>query len=528
MSPIVDLVALEDLRAWPGSGPRASSPGRSRRWSWSTIRARGVRPSASAFSRDISSTAAAPSEICDELPAVMRPSGLNAGLSWESFSSVVSGRMPWSVVTSAVDLDRHDLALEPALVGGAGGLAGATRPRARRARSAGSRTPRRSARRRCPGRARCSGPRTSGSTGEPNSSLTLAPAAKEMRPMCSTPGADHDVVDAGGDQRRADADGLLAGAALQVDRASPTPRSVALLQPRVARDVHRLLAELLHAAGDHVLDLGRVDARALDQQLGVASARAGRRDGRPCSCPSPDARARSGCGRLRRSRPRGSRWSPLSLPNSRLIAYHRSQIGSRIRSADPQAGVGARERVVVGAADLEQPALGLDLAATKLQRAGLAVAGDVGDRVLGGRSSAAIGLPMNAMIASTPSAVAPEPAEVLGRVGHEDVAQELEAARVDRLRVAVEKVRRTSLTGPCSSSSSRSRSRKRWIFVADIGHSSPPMKRISRGTLNDAICPGSARSAPPRWPRAPGSSSTNAAGDLEQPLVGDADDLRRA
>ena len=62
-------------------------------------------------------------------------------------------------------------------------------------------------------------------------------------------------------------------------------------------------------------------------------ARAASRDGRPCSSPSPDARARSRCGRLRRSRPRGSRWSPLSFPNSRLVAYHRSQIGSRIRSA---------------------------------------------------------------------------------------------------------------------------------------------------------------------------------------------------
>ena len=64
---------------------------------WSTIRARGVSPSALALSADISSTAAAPSEICDELPAVILPSGLNAGLSCESFSRSVSGRMPWSV-----------------------------------------------------------------------------------------------------------------------------------------------------------------------------------------------------------------------------------------------------------------------------------------------------------------------------------------------------------------------------------------------------------------------------------------------
>ena len=51
-------------------------------------------PSASAFSRDISSTAAAPSEICEELTAVIRPSGLNAGLNWDNVSMFVSGRMP--------------------------------------------------------------------------------------------------------------------------------------------------------------------------------------------------------------------------------------------------------------------------------------------------------------------------------------------------------------------------------------------------------------------------------------------------
>ena len=63
----------------------------------STILARGFSPSSSAFSRVISSTAAAPSEICEELPAVILPSSLKAGFSSESFSRLVSGRMPWSV-----------------------------------------------------------------------------------------------------------------------------------------------------------------------------------------------------------------------------------------------------------------------------------------------------------------------------------------------------------------------------------------------------------------------------------------------
>ncbi len=81
-----------------GIGPSSIFTGSQPTDVWSTIRARGVSPSASAFSRAISRTAAAPSEICDELPAVMRPSGLKAGLSCESFSSDVSGRMPWSAV----------------------------------------------------------------------------------------------------------------------------------------------------------------------------------------------------------------------------------------------------------------------------------------------------------------------------------------------------------------------------------------------------------------------------------------------
>ena len=79
-----------------GIGPSSIFTGSQPTVVWSTIRARGRRPSWSAFSRDMSSTAAAPSEICDELPAVMRPSSLNTGLSEASASSEVSGRMPWS------------------------------------------------------------------------------------------------------------------------------------------------------------------------------------------------------------------------------------------------------------------------------------------------------------------------------------------------------------------------------------------------------------------------------------------------
>ncbi len=64
------------------------------------IRARGVRPWARATSSSMISTAEAPSLICDDVPAVCRPSG-RTGFSPASPSSVVS-RRPWSVSTSRV------------------------------------------------------------------------------------------------------------------------------------------------------------------------------------------------------------------------------------------------------------------------------------------------------------------------------------------------------------------------------------------------------------------------------------------
>ena len=80
--------------------------------------------------------------------------------------------------------------------------------------------------------------------------------------------ADHDVVDAGGDERRGEVHGLLGGAALAIDRRGCCLDRKPGLEPGVPADVHPLLAELLDAAGDDVLDLGGVDAGALDD-LGV-------------------------------------------------------------------------------------------------------------------------------------------------------------------------------------------------------------------------------------------------------------------
>ena len=55
-----------------------------------------LRPSSSALALLITTTAQAPSEICEAEPAVMVPSLLNAGRSLPSDSAVVSPRTPSS------------------------------------------------------------------------------------------------------------------------------------------------------------------------------------------------------------------------------------------------------------------------------------------------------------------------------------------------------------------------------------------------------------------------------------------------
>src|SRR5262249_59832371 len=56
-----------------------------------------VAPAAAAASDDITTTAQAPSEICEAVPAVMVPSLANAGGSLASASALVSGLTPSSV-----------------------------------------------------------------------------------------------------------------------------------------------------------------------------------------------------------------------------------------------------------------------------------------------------------------------------------------------------------------------------------------------------------------------------------------------
>ena len=94
---------------------RARPPGREARRV-----ARTVQPLASALARVVRTTAAPPSLMVEELPAVRVPSGRKAGRSLARASTVVSARMPSSASTTvspraAGDHHRHDLVGEHAL-----------------------------------------------------------------------------------------------------------------------------------------------------------------------------------------------------------------------------------------------------------------------------------------------------------------------------------------------------------------------------------------------------------------------------
>ncbi len=86
------ITALAGCSCSDASGP-ATTP-------WAPISASQLSPSSSALARLITTTAAAPSEICEAEPAVMVPSLVNAGRSLASDSTVVSARTPSSTLNS--------------------------------------------------------------------------------------------------------------------------------------------------------------------------------------------------------------------------------------------------------------------------------------------------------------------------------------------------------------------------------------------------------------------------------------------
>ena len=237
------------------------------------MRARGVSPSSSALASVIISTAAAPSEICDELPAVCTPSSRATGFSVASFSSV-------RLAQALVALDR---------VGRAGRLA---RPRRRRRRRPATHWPskRPSAHARA---ARCceSKPKRVGVlagdaplVGDALGALELrrhlvaaevrlrdrhAEAELLRRVDADRDAAHHldaagegDVDDAGADERRRP--GWWPAGSSRTACRSWWPAVVSGQpggQPRGAGDVEALLADLADAAADDLADRRRVDAR---------------------------------------------------------------------------------------------------------------------------------------------------------------------------------------------------------------------------------------------------------------------------
>jgi len=79
-------------------------------------------------------------------------------------------------------------------------------------------------------------------------------------------GGDHDVVGSRHHALGREVERLLARAALAVDAGAADALGKPCSERRVATDVHPLLADLRDAPHDDVLDLGRIDARPLDER----------------------------------------------------------------------------------------------------------------------------------------------------------------------------------------------------------------------------------------------------------------------
>jgi len=96
---------------------------------------------------------------------------------------------------------------------------------------------------------------------------------------------DREVVLAGDDAGGGEVHRLLRGAALAVDRGAGDRLRPTCGKDRRARDVEGLLADLHHAAPDHVIDQHRVDAGALGEGLQDVRRDVGGVDARQASAP---------------------------------------------------------------------------------------------------------------------------------------------------------------------------------------------------------------------------------------------------
>ena len=248
------------------------------------------------------STAEAPSEICDDVPAVCRPSS-STGLSPASPSRVVS-RRPWSrvddlglaggsVLAQHRRLERRDLAGEAALVDQA------TRAFCCEARPNASRSsrvrPRLRAIRSAPSNWLGMSMVQPSGRGLPRPCGTLPPSG--IRVIDSTPQAMPTSIVAGRDHVVHQVGGLLAGAALGVDRGGAGALGQSGVQPGPADHVVGLLAGLGDAAADRPgrpspesrPERSRTSVSACAEQVRPG----GRRRASRGAC-------RAGCGRRRR------------------------------------------------------------------------------------------------------------------------------------------------------------------------------------------------------------------------------------
>ena len=264
----------------------------------------GSMPSSRAFASEAITSAAAPSLMPAALPAVTVPPARNAGFSAPSFSSDVSGRGCSSRTTSPTG---DDLLVEAARPRRRPPSGGATRARTR----PGPRARRRSARR----RSRRSRPSTRAGTSPPSAGSGSAsrdacrtsswlPRGNALSGFATANGArDIDSTPPATKRSPSPADDRVARAddRAEARRAEPVDRDAGdrLRKPGEerahARDVPVVLARLVRAAEPHVLDLGRGNARALDD-LADARAPRGRRGARRRA---RRRSARSACGCLR-------------------------------------------------------------------------------------------------------------------------------------------------------------------------------------------------------------------------------------
>ena len=238
-------------------------------------RATGVRPSSAAFSLVVISSAAAPSLICELLPAWITPSGRNAGLSLAMLSSVPPRRTPSSVSTTVPSSSFTGAicpANRPSSIAAAAFCVRGERELVELRRGTGP-SARRSSRRRSPGsarprrrRSRRPEPDGFGQDARSGPSAPMEPIGTRL--IDSTPPATTTSYWP-----------LTRPAAAKCTdcwlephcRSTVTPGT--RLRPAggehgVAGDVEGLLADLADAAPDHVVDLGRVgQACALGERV---------------------------------------------------------------------------------------------------------------------------------------------------------------------------------------------------------------------------------------------------------------------